>query len=121
MSVVVFSQTFGGAVLLALSQLVFSSGLRSGLEEHAPSIDPQIVIDAGATAVRHVISAVDLPAVLEAYVVAIAQVLYLATGASGAVFLFSLGMGWKSLKKEKVPETPASVEGVEPGKTEDVV
>jgi hypothetical protein len=101
MSILVFSQTFGGAVFLAIAQLIFSHGLISGLHEYAPTVNPDIVINAGATAVRSAVSAENLPAVLEAYMVGIDRVFYLSTGAAGAVFLFSLGMGWKSIKKDK--------------------
>lgn len=118
MSILVFSQTFGGSIFLAVGQLIFSHGLISGLEEFAPNLNPEIVIKAGATAVRGVVSAADLPAVLQAYMVGIDRVFYLATGASGAVFLFSWGMGWKSIKKAKKvdasAETPAAAPAVGP-------
>lgn len=122
MSVLVFSQTFGGAIFLAASQLIFSHGLSSGLQEYAPNVDPTIIIKAGATAVRGVVSAADLPAVLRAYMVGIDRVFYLSTGAAGGVFLFSLGMGWKSIKKDKkitaAASTAVAVPAVEPEITE---
>ncbi|KAE8445747.1 hypothetical protein EG329_012926 [Mollisiaceae sp. DMI_Dod_QoI] len=113
MSVLVFSQTFGGAIFLAVSQLIFSHGLISGLQEYAPNVNPEIVINAGATAVRGVVSAANLPGVLQAYMVGIDRVFYLATGAAGAAFLFSWGMGWKSIKKDKNTNAPAKTPVVE--------
>jgi hypothetical protein len=121
MSILVFTQTFGGAIFLALAQLIFSDGLIAGLKEHAPNIDPETVITAGATAVRHVISTADLPAVLSAYIVAINRVFYLGTGAAGGLFLFSLGMGWKSLKKEKDIITPPESSNSDPATAEKIV
>lgn len=122
MSILVFCQTFGGAVFLSVAQLIFSQGLISGLEEYAPTINPEIVIKAGATAVRSVVSPADLPAVLRAYMVGIDRVFYLGTGAAGAIFLFSWGMGWRSIKKDKnvnLPaKTPAAVPAVELETTE---
>lgn len=126
MSILVFSQTFGGAIFLAVAQLIFSHGLISGLEEYAPNVKPEIVINAGATAVRTVVSATDLPAVLQAYMVGIDRVFYLGTAAAGGLFLFSLGMGWKSIKKEKTTDAPvetpvaapAAVPAVEPAVAE---
>jgi hypothetical protein len=113
MSILVFSQTFGGTLFLAFSQLIFSHGLMSGLEEYAPNIDPEIVINAGATAVRDVVSLTDLPAILEAYMVGIDRVFYLTAGTAGAVFLFSWGMGWENIKKDKNVGAPAVVPDVE--------
>jgi hypothetical protein len=125
MSILVFSQTLGGAIFLAFAQLIFSHGLISGLQEYAPTVNPEIVINAGATAVRGVVSAANLPAVLQAYMVGIDRVFYLSTGAAGAVFLFSWGMGWKSIKKDKdinAPvETPAAVPAVEPATAEKAI
>jgi hypothetical protein len=109
MSILVFSQTFGGAIFLAIAQLIFSHGLISGLEEYVPTINPEIVINAGATAVRGVVSAADLPAVLQAYMVGIDRVFYLATGAAGVLFLCSWGMGWKSIKKDQNIDAPAKI------------
>ncbi len=65
------------------------------------------MINAGATAVRSVVNAANLPDVLKAYMVGIDRVFYLGTGAAGAVFLFSWGMGWKSIKKVKDAPAPA--------------
>jgi len=121
MSILVFSQTFGGAIFLAIAQLIFSHGLISGLHEFAPTINPEIVINAGATAVRSVVSAANLPIVLEAYMVGIDRVFYLSTGAAGALFLLSWGMGWKSIKKDKNIIAPATAPAVEPATTEKAV
>lgn len=115
MSILVFSQNFGGAIFLALAQLIFSHGLNSGLQEYAPSVSPEVVVNAGATAVRGVVSATDLPAVLKAYMVGVDRVFYLSTGGAGAVFLFSWGMGWKSVKKNK---TSAEMPGTGPAADE---
>jgi hypothetical protein len=114
MSILVFCQTFGGAVFLSVAELIFSQGLISGLQEYAPTVNPEIVIKAGATAVRSVVSPANLPAVLRAYMVGIDRVFYLGTGAAGAVFLFSWGMGWKSVKKDKSVNSTAKMPAVGP-------
>jgi hypothetical protein len=125
MSILVFSQTFGGAIFLAIAQLIFSHGLISGLQEFAPTLNPEIVINAGATAVRGVVSAADLPAVLQAYMVGIDRVFYLGTSAAGVLFLFSWGMGWKSIRKDKnidaPAKTPTAIPAVEPATAEEAV
>ncbi len=101
MSVLVFSQTFGGTIFLAFAQLIFSHGLIDGLRQYAPTVDPQRVIKAGATAVRSVVSEAELPGVLQAYMVAIDRDFNLSTGAAAGLFLIAFGMGWKSIKAKK--------------------
>lgn len=66
-SLVVFSQFFGGALILALAETDFSSSLRSALKEYAPSVDPALIFDVGATGVRKAVTSEQLPGVLMAY------------------------------------------------------
>lgn len=100
-ALMVFSQSLGGAFFLALSQTIFSAGLRDSLPLFAPNVNVQVVIAAGATGLRDVVSNTDLEAVLLAYSKALSHVFYLVTGAAIGTFIFSWGMGWKSIKKSK--------------------
>jgi hypothetical protein len=101
MSLIAFSQTFGGAIFLSFAQLIFSQGLNSGLAKYAPTVVSETVIVAGATAFRHVVTEQQLPGVVKAYSVAVSHTFYLATGCAAAWFCFSWGMGWYSIKKKK--------------------
>jgi hypothetical protein len=105
MSLVVFAQTFGGSLFIAFAQTIFSHGLVSGLEQYAPNTNPQTIIKAGVTALRHVVKAEDLPGVLKAYSSAINHDFYLAASSSFAMFIFAWGIGWYSVKKKKVVVT----------------
>jgi hypothetical protein len=98
-ALVVFSQNLGGAVFLSLAEVIFSNGLRHDLASYAPEVNPEVVIVAGATAVRGVVPAASLPGVLLAYNKSFDRVMYLATGAAGGAFLFAFGMRWMSIKK----------------------
>jgi hypothetical protein len=98
-ALVVFSQNLGGALFLSLAEVIFSSSLRNGLATYAPEVNPDVVIVAGATAVRTVMPAASLPGVLLAYSKAFDHVMFLATGAAGGAFLFAFGMRWMSIKK----------------------
>ncbi len=104
MSTVMFSQTFGGAVFLTLAQVIFSNSLHTDLPKYVPSVDPQVVIGAGATAIRDVVSAADLPGVLLAYSNGIDRVFYLAAAASVTSFFVAWGMGWKDIRSKKKVE-----------------
>ena len=66
-SQVFFFQYLGGTIFLALAETIFTSSLRSALHHDAPGVDAQRVIDAGAAAVRSVVTKADLPGVLQAY------------------------------------------------------
>ena len=103
MSLLIFSQTFGGALFLALSQTVFNTGLTSALQQYAPEVSAETVLAAGATGVKGAVSAAVLPHVLQAYTVAINHVFYLAAGAAAAATLTCIGMGMHSIKKKTSP------------------
>jgi hypothetical protein len=106
MSILVFSQTFGGTLFLAFAQTVFSHALVDGLKKYAPTVNAEVVIKAGASAVRTVVNDADLRGVLRAYASAVDRDFYLGTGAAAAVFIFAWGMGWKDIRKKKVAVTP---------------
>ncbi|KAF3769428.1 MFS general substrate transporter [Cryphonectria parasitica EP155] len=102
-ALVVFSQNMSGAVFLSLAEVIFSSELRNFLSMYAPSANASAVIAAGASAagVKSSVPAALLPAVRLAYSNTFDHVMYLATGAACGAFLFSLGMGWRSINTKK--------------------
>lgn len=106
MSLVMFSQTFGGGLFLAFAQTIFGHGLVDALKKYAPYVDAQAVISAGATSVRKVVNPEQLKGVLEAYNVGINHAFWLAAGCSAATFVFCWGMGWGSVKKKKKAAAP---------------
>ncbi|KOS46690.1 hypothetical protein ACN38_g2363 [Penicillium nordicum] len=97
-SLAIFGQTFGGSLFLNFANLVFGSGLSTGLSECAPAVDRQAVTAAGATAFRDVVSKKNLQGVLSAYSLAVDHTFYLAVGASVSTFVFAFGMGWRKIK-----------------------
>jgi len=103
MSALVFCQNFGAALFLSFAQTTFSSGLKDALPHFAPGVNATLVINAGATGLIDVVDPSSLKDVILAYNRAINHVFYLAVGAGVAVFCFGSGMGWKSVKKAKVP------------------
>lgn len=101
LTLVVFSQTFGGAIFLAFAQTVLNTGLKNYLPKYAPNVNPETVINAGATGFRAVVPQADLPGVALAYNRSVNDIFYLATASAVATFIFCWGMGWKSVKKAK--------------------
>lgn len=104
MSLLIFSQTFGGALFLALAQTVFNTGLSSALKQYAPEVAAETILAAGATGVRNAVPKAALPQVLQAYSVAINHVFYLGAGAAAAATVACLGMGMHSIKKAQAAQ-----------------
>ena len=102
MSLMAFSQTFGGTLFLTFAQTIFSRSLVDGLKKFAPTVDSQAVIAAGASAIRQVVKPDEVEGVLNAYTLGINRNFYLAASASVGTFIFCWGMGWHSVKKKKV-------------------
>lgn len=102
MSLVVFSQTFGGALFLSFDQTTFSNGLSNALHQYAPEVDAAAVINAGATGFRSIVDKSSVDGVILAYSQAISHVFYIGAGTAVGGFIFCWGMGWKSIKKPKV-------------------
>lgn len=79
-------------------------------------MDPQVIIQAGATAYRDVIPKDQVQNVVTAYNLAINHCFYLAAGLAAGVMVFVWGMGWKKIgkkgngKREKVAQKDEAVE-----------
>ncbi|TGO09987.1 hypothetical protein BTUL_0148g00210 [Botrytis tulipae] len=96
-TLVIFFQYLGGALCLTFASTIFAAKLKSGLRVYAPTVDPQLVIEAGATAYRNVIPKDQVMNVVMAYNLAINHCFYLAAGLAAGVMLFVWGMGWKKI------------------------
>lgn len=99
------------AVFLAIGQAVFQGRLTKELAQVVSADIVTEVLSVGATNIRSVVSAQDLPAVLRAYSKAVTQVWYLPAAGPAISFLLVCGTKWVSFKKpdvkesEKAPET----------------
>lgn len=100
---VMFFQTLGGALFIAVGQSVFQNGLISGLKEFTPSLDPYAIFGAGATEIRNVLSALkaedQLHGVLQAYMQGVGNTIRVSLALCLVAFVCSLFMEWKSVKK----------------------
>ncbi|TEA21690.1 Efflux pump mlcE [Colletotrichum sidae] len=108
MSFMTFSQFMGSAVALATGNAIFVSALKSDVPRFAPNVDPDAIVDAGATGFRRVVSASDLPGVLKAYVTSINKEFFLSLGLAIASFCFAWGLGWRDIRPKKRSSRPDS-------------
>ena len=109
-SIIMFTQTFGGALFIAVAQNVFTNRLLSNLLESVPTLDPAIVLSTGATSLKEAITKQDpslLPGVLSAYNSALVQTFYVSVAMASMSIFGAIGVEWKSVKGKKI-ETVAA-------------
>ncbi|KAJ3903645.1 major facilitator superfamily domain-containing protein [Lentinula edodes] len=100
-SLVMLSTSLGGAVALSISQSIFNNDLVKEISKYAPSIDPSIVADAGATQFRDFVPADALSGVLKAYAKAIDTVLIPPIAFAGFSLIIALGIERLNVKTIK--------------------
>lgn len=108
-ALVIFSQTFGGAIFLALAQTDFTNSLAKALPSLAPGVDVQAVVRAGASGISNAVTGPEVAGVILAYNKAVQHALYLGTGAAGGMLIVCWGMGWGKVKAKKKKAKPADV------------
>ena len=104
-SMLMFAQTFGGALFISVAQNIFTNRLASNLLEKVPTLNPAIVISTGATELSKVITATNptlLPAILSAYNDALDQTFYVSVAMASLSIFGAAGVEWKSVKGKKV-------------------
>ncbi|CAG1979153.1 unnamed protein product, partial [Fusarium graminearum] len=109
MSILTFSQTFGGAIFVTAANVIFTHELRQELVSRLPSINPDIIIDAGAGAVSEVVSKENLPGVLWSYSKGTRATFLLCVACSCVMLGISFGMGWKDIRKKPATDAVISV------------
>lgn len=118
MAFMVFTQSLAPAVILTLCNVILVESLKIQIPEHAPGVDPDAVIRAGATGFRGLgVPSKDLPGVLVAYANSLDRVFYLVAGCAAASFIFLWGMGWQDLRKKNESAASASPAGESEMKT----
>ncbi|GFF24606.1 putative HC-toxin efflux carrier TOXA [Aspergillus udagawae] len=106
-SIVMFTQTLGGALFVSVAQNVFQNQLYKNLAIQAPSVNAAQVAGTGATMLRHVVSEDVLPAVLIAYSNAITESFYVAVAMSAVSIFGAIPVQWISVKGKKIEALPA--------------
>jgi len=102
MALLMFSQSFSASLFLSFDETIFTNSLKTLLPRYAPSVNPQSVINAGASGFRAITTNEELAGVLIAYAKAIDRVFYMPAGIGFGCFVFAWFMGWKNLKKKEV-------------------
>lgn len=107
-STATFSQFFGSAIFLAVSQAVFANIFIDKLTVNIPGVDLQSLLASGSGAIRTLVPAEDLPIVLGAFNQALVGTFYLSAAASAAAVLISLGIPWINIKGKNLTIEPGA-------------
>ncbi|KFA51567.1 hypothetical protein S40293_03952 [Stachybotrys chartarum IBT 40293] len=105
-SVMMFFRFFGSTIFLPVGQNIFLNSLVRNLS-NLPNLDAEAVTSGGATDVRNLVSAEDLPTLLSDYNSALVNVFYLAAAISAVTIIGSVFVEWQSVQLS-VQHTTAS-------------
>lgn len=104
-SLVVFMQTLGETIFLAIGNNVFNEGLASRLQDTVPNVDPTVVIGTGASGLQASMEKLYYPqetrGTLETYNWALQQVFPIGLIVACISIIGALSMEWTSVKKNK--------------------
>ncbi|RDW72218.1 MFS general substrate transporter-3 [Coleophoma crateriformis] len=100
-AIVLCFSTLGGAIFVAAAQAAFVNKIIAKIATSAPSVNPSQVIATGATQLRSVFTADQMPGILVAYMAGIKVVFALATAGAGAALVVSLFSNWKRIHGDK--------------------
>ncbi|KAM9879568.1 major facilitator superfamily transporter [Verticillium dahliae] len=103
-AMVLFFMNLGGSSFVSAGQCAFVNTMLRSLPNTAPNVDPATVVATGATDIRRVFSADEMPGILDAYMAGIKIAIAIAIGATGLALLTSLLSRWERLNAEKVKE-----------------
>jgi len=99
--------------MIAVAQTVFQNGLIDGVTGLDPRLDPQILINSGASEVPDILKKMGLekylPDVLDAYMDGLRGTFYITAACAAMAFFMALGLQWKSLKKGGAAGAAAAV------------
>lgn len=106
-AIVMFTENLGAAIMISVAENVFTNQLTKNLERYVPSIDPQTVINGGATQLRNEALPEDYNAVLNSYNMSLMQTFYVAVALSCFSALGAVWVQWLSVKGKKTPASSA--------------
>jgi MFS family permease len=118
-SIIFFCQTFGGALFMSVGQNTFIDKFLKALK-HVPGVNPDIVIQTGATALRDHVPKQSLPAVLEAYNYSVTHGPFLVSTILACLSIIgALGTEWRSVKEKQHLESKPKPKDIESGSAQE--
>ncbi len=97
-AILLFFQTVGGAFMVSAAQAAFVNVLVKNLASWAPGVDPASVVSTGATDLRNVFSAEQVPGILVAYMSGLKIAFAIGLASTGVAFIIiTLFQKWNRL------------------------
>ncbi|KAI2472648.1 MFS general substrate transporter [Annulohypoxylon bovei var. microspora] len=93
------------AIFMAIGQTLFQKRLQVNLGAIVSNDIAEEIINSGVTSVRSLVSASELPAVIQQYSLSVTQVFYIPAVTPVLTFLILLGCKWISTKSKQTPTT----------------
>ncbi|KAI1028374.1 hypothetical protein LB503_002150 [Fusarium chuoi] len=100
-SIIIFSRTIGGTFLITAAQSGFINQIIHQLSSTAPTIDPALVTETGATTLRQNFSGTELKSILHAYAWGIKVAFAITIAACGITVITSLFTNWTNIHHKK--------------------
>lgn len=101
-AIIIFFQTFGGAICIAIAQNIFINKLYTNMVRYAPAFPADIVAAAGATELKKVVPAQFYPSVVRAYSESLDSTFYVAVALAVASLAGAVWVEWRSVKGKKI-------------------
>jgi hypothetical protein len=94
----IFFNSLGGAIAISIAENIFSNELVKQVQRNVPGVNPELILNAGATNVQTVVPKDLLPEVTQAFSTAVTTAFILPIAVGGLAFFSSLLFEWKSVK-----------------------
>lgn len=97
-AVTLFFQTIGGSFFVSAGQTAFANKLLKEIPIKAPNVNPHLVLATGATQLRQVFDAADIPGILAAYMDGLKVTFALTIAVVGISAIIAFFPRWESIK-----------------------
>jgi hypothetical protein len=101
-SIMMFSQSLGGALFASVGQNLFTNKLIQGIQAQVAGVDPRFVLSVGATQIKDRLDPASWPGVQIAYNDAVVRTFYVCVALSCLSSVGAAFIQWKSVKGKKV-------------------
>ncbi|KAI9721626.1 MAG: hypothetical protein M1828_005117 [Chrysothrix sp. TS-e1954] len=100
-AIMLFFQSFGGALIISAAQAIFQNTLITTLQSLDPGIDPGAVLATGATEIQKSFSPMELRSIDVAYMTGLRRAFYLAIAMAGLASLAAASQKWIWVNKKE--------------------
>ncbi|KAI1621775.1 DNA repair protein RAD50 [Exophiala viscosa] len=107
-AIILFFQTIGGAIFISAGQAGFTNKMLKEIPNKVPGVSPSLVVATGATDLRNVFSAAELPGILSAYMEGLRVPFAIAIACACVTFLLAFTPKWESIKGKVKLDGPAA-------------